>query len=33
MQPAADAMNEALKTIAIRPPKPPVVTNVEAERS
>ena len=31
MQPAAEAMEEALKDVAIRPPKPPLVANVEAE--
>jgi len=31
MQPAAEAMKEALKGVAIRPPKPPLVANVEAE--
>jgi [acyl-carrier-protein] S-malonyltransferase len=30
MQPAAVAMEEALKGVTIRPPKPPLVTNVEA---
>ena len=31
MAPAAEAMEAALKDVAIRPPKPPLVTNVEAE--
>jgi [acyl-carrier-protein] S-malonyltransferase len=31
MQPAAEAMDEALKNVTIRPPKPPLVSNVEAE--
>jgi [acyl-carrier-protein] S-malonyltransferase len=31
MQPAAEAMEEALKDITIRPPTPPLVSNVEAE--
>ena len=31
MQPAAEAMKEALKDITIHPPKPPVVANVEAK--
>ena len=31
MQPAAEAMEEALKDVTIRPPKPPLVSNVEAE--
>jgi len=31
MQPAAEAMKEALKEVAIRPPTPPLVSNVEAE--
>ena len=31
MQPAAQAMKEALKSVKLRPPKPPLVTNVEAE--
>ena len=31
MQPAAEAMEEALKDVTIRPPKPPLVTNVEAK--
>ena len=31
MQPAAEAMEEALKDVTIRPPKPPLVANVEAE--
>jgi [acyl-carrier-protein] S-malonyltransferase len=31
MQPAAETMKEALKDIAIRSPKPPLVANVEAE--
>ena len=31
MQPAAQAMKEALKSVKLRPPKPPLVANVEAE--
>jgi [acyl-carrier-protein] S-malonyltransferase len=31
MQPAAGAMEEALKAVTIRPPKPPLVGNVEAK--
>jgi len=31
MQPAADAMEAALRGVDIRPPKPPLVSNVEAE--
>jgi [acyl-carrier-protein] S-malonyltransferase len=31
MQPAAEAMKEALKDVPIRPPEPPLVANVEAE--
>jgi [acyl-carrier-protein] S-malonyltransferase len=31
MQPAARAMEEALKGVKLRPPKPPLVANVEAE--
>jgi [acyl-carrier-protein] S-malonyltransferase len=31
MQPAAQAMEEALKGVKLRPPKPPLVANVEAE--
>jgi [acyl-carrier-protein] S-malonyltransferase len=31
MQPAAEAMDQALKDVAIRSPKPPLVGNVEAE--
>jgi [acyl-carrier-protein] S-malonyltransferase len=31
MQPAAEAMKDALKDVAIRTPKPPLVANVEAE--
>jgi [acyl-carrier-protein] S-malonyltransferase len=31
MQPAAETMEQALKDVAIRPPKPPLVANVEAE--
>ena len=31
MQPAAEAMEEALKDVTIRPPTPPLVSNVEAE--
>ncbi len=31
MQPAAEVMKEALKDVTIRPPKPPLVTNVEAK--
>jgi [acyl-carrier-protein] S-malonyltransferase len=31
MQPAAEAMAEALKGVKLRPPKPPLVANVEAE--
>ena len=31
MQPAAEAMKAALKDVTIRPPKPPLVSNVEAE--
>jgi [acyl-carrier-protein] S-malonyltransferase len=31
MQPAAQAMAEALKGVKLRPPKPPLVANVEAE--
>jgi [acyl-carrier-protein] S-malonyltransferase len=30
MQPAAEAMKEALKDVTIRPPQPPLVANVEA---
>jgi len=30
MQPAAEAMKQALKDVTIRPPKPPLVSNVEA---
>jgi [acyl-carrier-protein] S-malonyltransferase len=31
MQPAAQAMEEALNGVKLRPPKPPLVANVEAE--
>ena len=31
MQPAAQAMEEALKGVKLRPPKPPLVANVEAK--
>src|SRR6202042_220672 len=31
MQPAAGAMEKALKAVTIRPPKPPLVGNVEAK--
>jgi [acyl-carrier-protein] S-malonyltransferase len=30
MQPAAEAMEEALKDVTIRPPMPPLIANVEA---
>jgi [acyl-carrier-protein] S-malonyltransferase len=31
MQPAAEAMEEALKSVTIRPPKPPLIANAEAK--